>query len=158
MTNNRPIWKRSTTTASSRNPAPGSGGWIVISRDDDPDMAWKAWACLYERHVRYLYGVVLKRAQDVFRVSDAAEDLVRATFIKAFERAHTFKSPEEPLDDEGKSKKSPVVRPALPQPLDDQVKENLGRAARDGKTITESTEEKMRKDREEKERERDAGQ
>lgn len=52
----------------------------------------------------------------------------------------------------------PVVRSAIPQPLNEDVKKNLGRAARDGKTITENTEGKMKNDREEKKWERDAGQ
>lgn len=48
---------------------------------------------LYARHVRFLYGVLLKRqARTLSLAGMNAEDLVQETFRRAFERAHTFRA------------------------------------------------------------------
>ena len=47
------------------------------------------------------------------------------------------------------------AEPIQSHPIDEQVTENLGRAARDGKAITQEVEEKMQADREAEERDAD---
>lgn len=54
-----------------------------------------AQARLYERHVRYLYGVLSRRKRDLLPLAGmSAEDLVQETFHRAFEKAHTFRAEE----------------------------------------------------------------
>ncbi|MEZ4219812.1 MAG: sigma-70 family RNA polymerase sigma factor [Polyangiaceae bacterium] len=60
----------------------------------------------YGRHVRYLYGALLKRQRRLLDVAAmSAEDLVQDTFRRAFERAHTFK-PDAELDQERKRRRA----------------------------------------------------
>jgi RNA polymerase sigma factor (sigma-70 family) len=55
------------------------------------DAARLAQAELYRRHVRYLYGVLVKRQSRLLAVAGmSAEDLVQEAFRRAFERAATF--------------------------------------------------------------------
>ncbi|MFO0551944.1 MAG: sigma-70 family RNA polymerase sigma factor [Polyangiaceae bacterium] len=50
-----------------------------------------AEAVFYRRHVRYLYGQLEKRKDKLLALAGlTAEDLVQETFLRAFERAHTF--------------------------------------------------------------------
>jgi DNA-directed RNA polymerase specialized sigma24 family protein len=61
----------------------------------DPRGARAAQAIFYERHVRYLYGAVLRQRATLLRlVGVSAEDLVQETFHRAFERARTFQPGE----------------------------------------------------------------
>jgi len=63
----------------------------VARRDRDPRLAKQSQAAFYQRHVRYLYGLVLRQKNQLLSVAGlAAEDLVQETFHRAFERAHTF--------------------------------------------------------------------
>jgi len=63
----------------------------VVRAELDPGAAHRAQGELYARHVRYLYGVVLRQSQQLLRAAGmSAEDLVQETFQRAFERAHTF--------------------------------------------------------------------
>ncbi len=65
----------------------------VARRDVEPAAARAAQAALYERHVRYLYGVLLRQRRKLLDLAAvSAEDLVQDTFHRAFERAHTFKA------------------------------------------------------------------
>ena len=60
-------------------------------RDEDPAAAECAWAEFYRRHMEYLYGVCQRAYRDL--VGDlGVEDLVQDTFVRAFEKAHTFSS------------------------------------------------------------------
>lgn len=60
----------------------------------------QAQAMFYSRHVRYLYGVLVRRQSKLLSLAGvSAEDLVQETFHRAFERAHTFK-PDDTLDAE----------------------------------------------------------
>jgi RNA polymerase sigma factor (sigma-70 family) len=50
----------------------------------------------YSRHVRFLYGLLLRRKTDLLSLAGlSAEDLVQETFHRAFERAHTFQAAED---------------------------------------------------------------
>lgn len=72
----------------------------IAQGGSDPRAARAAQAALYERHVRYLYGVLLRRKRDLLPLAGmTAEDLVQETFHRAFEKAHTFRA-EEGLDEE----------------------------------------------------------
>ncbi|MBX3126247.1 MAG: sigma-70 family RNA polymerase sigma factor [Polyangiaceae bacterium] len=63
----------------------------VAQRARDGAAARRAEAELYERHVRYLYGVLMSRSSRLLaHAGIGAEDLVQETFHRAFERAHTF--------------------------------------------------------------------
>lgn len=67
----------------------------VARRDTDPAGARAAQATLYARHVRYLYGAILRQKKGLLRVTGVtAEDLVQETFHRAFEKAHTFQRGE----------------------------------------------------------------
>jgi DNA-directed RNA polymerase specialized sigma24 family protein len=58
-------------------------------KQEDPDTAQLAWAEFFERHWSYLLRVCLKcYGQSVGDLG--AEDLVKDTFIRAYERAATF--------------------------------------------------------------------
>ncbi len=60
-----------------------------VARKDDTSRA--AQGELYARHVRYLYGMLIKRQTRTLSVAAmSAEDLVQETFRRAFERADTF--------------------------------------------------------------------
>lgn len=68
----------------------------IAARAEDPAGARAAQAALYERHVRYLYGAILRQRSSLLRVVGiSAEDLVQETFHRAFDRAHTFQRGEE---------------------------------------------------------------
>jgi RNA polymerase sigma factor (sigma-70 family) len=59
----------------------------VAASDADRD----ARAELYQRHVRYLYGVLSRQKEKLLALAGmGAEDLVQDTFHRAFERASTF--------------------------------------------------------------------
>lgn len=55
---------------------------------------------LYQRHVRYLYGVVHKQRDKLLQLAGlSVDDVVHDTFQRAFERAHTFHG-DPTLDDD----------------------------------------------------------
>ncbi len=63
----------------------------IARRAGDPDGARRAQATFYQRHVRYLYGALLRQKQSLLAVAGlSAEDLAQETFHRAFDRAHTF--------------------------------------------------------------------
>jgi RNA polymerase sigma factor (sigma-70 family) len=76
------------------NPSPLSDAELlerVAARKVDPFRARRAEAEFYERHARYLYAVLMRRAKGPLALTGAeVEDLVQETFFRAFERAHTF--------------------------------------------------------------------
>ena len=74
--------------------------WIVVAREEEPEMAQQAWACLYDRHVRLLLRVVTRRSRDVFGILESPEDVVMIAFQKMYDRAETFKQPEDTVPDE----------------------------------------------------------
>lgn len=66
---------------------------VVAKASAEPVAARAAQAELYARHVRYLYGVVLRHKKNLLPLAGlGAEDLVQETFHRAFERAHTFEA------------------------------------------------------------------
>ncbi len=66
----------------------------------DREVARRAERVLYERHVRYLFGVVSRQRKRLLLLAGlSAEDLVQDTFQRAFERAASFKA-EPGLDAE----------------------------------------------------------
>ena len=69
---------------------------VVARGATEPVRARAAQATFYARHVRYLYGVVLRHKQNLLSFAGiGAEDLVQETFHRAFERAHTFERGED---------------------------------------------------------------
>jgi RNA polymerase sigma factor (sigma-70 family) len=63
----------------------------VSERSLDPQVARGAEAEFYERHARYLYGVLLQRVRRPLALSGReVEDLVQETFFRAFARAATY--------------------------------------------------------------------
>jgi len=63
----------------------------IAKREQDPALAKRSQATFYQRHVRYLYGLVLRQKKPLLSIAGlAAEDLVQETFHRVFERAHTF--------------------------------------------------------------------
>lgn len=63
----------------------------VSRRAGDPLASRRAEAEFYDRHVRYLYGVLVQRVRRPLALSGReVEDLVQETFYRAFERAETF--------------------------------------------------------------------
>ena len=87
----------------SPNPPPLSDAELleqVSARRVDPFRARRAEAEFYERHARYLYAVLLRRAKGPLALTGAeVEDLVQETFFRAFERAHTFTRGDAEGDD-----------------------------------------------------------
>lgn len=72
----------------------------VARRSEDPRRARDAESIFYRRHVRYLYGVLLRHKRNLLAIAGlSAEDLVHETFHRAFDRARTF-SIDPALDDE----------------------------------------------------------
>lgn len=66
---------------------------VVARRTEDPARARAAEATFYARHVRYLYGVLLRHKRNLLYVAGmSAEDLVQETFHRAFDRARTFEA------------------------------------------------------------------
>lgn len=73
----------------------------VAKRADGAASARAAEAVFYQRHVRFLYGVLHKKKGPLFAAAGlTAEDLVQETFMRAFERAHTFTPPPEERGEE----------------------------------------------------------
>lgn len=65
----------------------------VARRSEDPRRARDAEAVFYTRHVRYLYGVLLRHKRNLLTLAGmSAEDLVQETFHRAFDRARTFEA------------------------------------------------------------------
>ncbi len=59
----------------------------------DRMVARRAERLLYERHVRYLFGVLRRQREKLLLLAgSSAEDLVQDTFQRAFERAASFKA------------------------------------------------------------------
>lgn len=59
----------------------------------DPLAVRQAQSVFYQRHVRYLYGALLRQKQGLLPLAGLnAEDLAQETFHRAFERAHTFEA------------------------------------------------------------------
>ena len=72
----------------------------VARRDSDPRRARAAQSAFYQRHVRYLFGALLRQKKTLLPLAGlSAEDLAQETFHRAFERAHTFEA-DEGLDDD----------------------------------------------------------
>ncbi len=72
----------------------------VSRRAEDARAARSAEAELYERHARYLYGVLLGRVRRPLALSGReVEDLVQETFFRAFARARTFTAGEATDED-----------------------------------------------------------
>lgn len=74
----------------------------LLARIADPERdeaaAKRAQSEFYARHVRYLYGVLVRHRDKLLDLAGAsAEDLVQETFHRAFERAHTFRA--DAIDD-----------------------------------------------------------
>lgn len=70
----------------------------VARRDVDPEGARCAQAELYKRHLRFLYGALLRHERGLLAAAKlSAEDVVQDTFHRAFEKAHTFHA-DESLD------------------------------------------------------------
>lgn len=65
----------------------------VTRRDADPAGSRRAQAVFYQRHVRYLYGALLRQKRSLLGPAGlSAEDLVQETFHRAFDKAHTFEA------------------------------------------------------------------
>lgn len=60
-------------------------------RGEDPKAAEEAWAEFYNRHLGYLFGQC-KKVYSATLGDLGVSDLVQDTFVRAFERAGTFKS------------------------------------------------------------------
>jgi len=87
-------------------PVPGSATdaallRLVADRGASAVAAREAEAEFYRRHVRYLFGVLSRKKGPLLSMAGlSAEDLVQETFIRAFERAHTFREATERLSAE----------------------------------------------------------
>ena len=68
--------------------------WMSM-RAEEPAQAEEAWAEFYTRHVKYLYGVCATRLKPYGLRHDDIIDLAQTTFLKAFEKAASFKPPPE---------------------------------------------------------------
>ena len=65
----------------------------VAGASSDREGARAAQSTFYARHVRFLYGTLLRRKKDLLPLAGlSAEDLVQETFHRAFERASTFRT------------------------------------------------------------------
>lgn len=59
--------------------------------NEHPTQARAAQTQFYERHVRYLYGVLSRQRSSVYATAQmTAEDLAQETFRRVFEKAHTY--------------------------------------------------------------------
>jgi RNA polymerase sigma factor (sigma-70 family) len=68
----------------------------VAGRAGAPAAAREAQGVFYRRHVRYLYGVLLRHKKNLLPLAGlSAEDLTQETFQRAFERAHTFEAADD---------------------------------------------------------------
>jgi RNA polymerase sigma factor (sigma-70 family) len=63
----------------------------MTMREDDPLVAKEAWAEFYRRHIDYMRGKCREVCRGILAGS-GPDDLAQLTFIKAYERANTFKS------------------------------------------------------------------
>lgn len=71
----------------------------------DPDGARAAQALFYQRHVRYLYGALVRQKGTLLRLcGTSAEDLVQETFHRAFDRAHTFQADDAAEPDRARAR------------------------------------------------------
>ncbi|NUO50846.1 MAG: hypothetical protein HOV80_18495 [Polyangiaceae bacterium] len=67
----------------------------VARQEGDPAAARRAQAVFYERHIRYLFGALLRQKQSLLALAGlSAEDLAQETFHRAFDKAHTFEAGE----------------------------------------------------------------
>lgn len=65
----------------------------VAGHASDAGGARVAQGLFYQRHIRYLYGVLLRHKKNLLPLAGlSAEDLAQETFHRAFERAHTFEA------------------------------------------------------------------
>jgi len=63
----------------------------VANRAGSAAEARAAEGVFYQRHVRFLYGVLVRKKTELLSAAGlSAEDLVQETFMRTFERAHTF--------------------------------------------------------------------
>lgn len=63
----------------------------MTMREDDPLVANEAWAEFFRRHIDYMY----EKCRDVCRgilAGSGPDDLAQLTFIRAYEKANTFKT------------------------------------------------------------------
>ena len=68
----------------------------MAGRARAPAAAREAQGVFYRRHVRYLYGVLLRHKKNLLPLAGlSAEDLTQETFQRAFERAHTFEAADD---------------------------------------------------------------
>lgn len=78
----------------------------VSRRASDTTLARRAEAEFYDRHARYLYGVLLQRVRRPLALSGReVEDLVQETFFRAFERAATY-TPGDAFDEASERRRS----------------------------------------------------
>ncbi len=74
---------------------------VVADGAASADRARAAKATFYRRHVRYLFAVVSKKKAALLAMGGLSpEDLVQETFLRAFDRAHTFREPIETVSPE----------------------------------------------------------
>jgi len=72
----------------------------IARRASAPEVARLAQASFYARHVRYLYGVLLRQKATLLPLAGiSAEDLAQETFQRAFDRAHTFEAADHLAED-----------------------------------------------------------
>lgn len=63
---------------------------LMAGRNNDPASAEQAFAEFYNRHRDYVFRIACKAANGLFD-DDEKLDLVQETFIRVYEKAHTFK-------------------------------------------------------------------
>ncbi|MEZ4439767.1 MAG: sigma-70 family RNA polymerase sigma factor [Polyangiaceae bacterium] len=67
---------------------------------DDASAARAAEREIYARHVRYLFGIINKRRDQLVKLAGlSVEDLVQDTFLRAFDRAATYRGLEDTDED-----------------------------------------------------------
>jgi RNA polymerase sigma factor (sigma-70 family) len=73
----------------------------VADRATGEAEARAAEAVFYRRHVRYLFAVLSRKKASLLTLAGlSAEDLVQETFMRAFDRAHTYREPSAPVSAE----------------------------------------------------------
>lgn len=78
----------------------------VSRRSQDAAAARRAESEFYDRHARYLYGVLMQRVRRQLALSGReVEDLVQETFSRAFARAGTF-SDSAGIDEDGERRRT----------------------------------------------------
>lgn len=78
-------------------------GYMALAgeAEDDQALARAAWSEFYMRHARYLYGTLINRGfVQSLNGPQRVEELVQDTFLRAFQKAGTFRPP---LNAEGKA-------------------------------------------------------